>query len=504
MRPAIDPAKVGNMSREAFAAFDIGTTSIKGSVLLPGGAFRLLTPQPNEVQVTSGGGATCSAKQTVDALRILFVQLAHVVSTERVSSLHVGLCGHVSSLIVWNEPAAGLEYDEFPIWMDTTSRASVPALREFLAGGRDREILGTTLPVVPNWLAVMIHDRFGGRVSGEVKVLQVHDYVYHLLTGAFHTHYSGQVSILNNDTLDYADEMLAYIGAARSQLPEIAEAAAKLRDPYKTFDGIKLPSDTYVYPGLADRTAGFVGMQLDDCEGFMLASTSENSGIYLADTHPIPTRLMRTRQGEGWIHYGSTSAGGSTVAWFVDRFGAGDGAAGLHSAAAGVPPGSEGLLFEPYLSGERAPLWNDALSGSFVGLRTHHRREHLFRALLEGIAYGKRQLFDELPSTPPRRIKIAGGGARHALQNQIRAAVLKVTLEVYEDAEFALLGLIRHMQRISAEGDPDQIPTPTSTIVEPDPRWSAAYDRAYEVFLELQSNHSGVTEQLTRLREAKL
>jgi gluconokinase len=107
-----------------------------------------------------------------------------------------------------------------------------------------------------------------------------------------------------------------------------------------------------------------------------------------------------------------------------------------------VAPGSEGLLFHPYLAGERAPLWNADLRGSFFGLAMHHRREHMIRAVLEGVIFN---LYSILPAVesligPTRRIMATGGFARSALWRQMMADIFDREVVVPESIESSCLG----------------------------------------------------------------
>jgi gluconokinase len=107
-----------------------------------------------------------------------------------------------------------------------------------------------------------------------------------------------------------------------------------------------------------------------------------------------------------------------------------------------VAPGAEGLLFHPYLAGERAPLWNANLRGSFFGLAMHHRKEHLIRAVLEGVIFN---LYSILPAVealigPTRTMKATGGFARSGLWRQMMADIFDREVVVPESFESSCLG----------------------------------------------------------------
>jgi xylulokinase len=136
------------------------------------------------------------------------------------------------------------------------------------------------------------------------------------------------------------------------------------------------------------------------------------------------------------------SAAGS-LQWYRDAFAPGIGFEELVDEAASVPAGSEGLLFLPYLSGERTPHPDPLARGAFVGLTTRHSRAHLTRALLEGVAFGLRDCFELLLTAgidPPRHALVAGGGARSALWRQIISDVLGIELTTVAISECGAFG----------------------------------------------------------------
>ena len=107
-----------------------------------------------------------------------------------------------------------------------------------------------------------------------------------------------------------------------------------------------------------------------------------------------------------------------------------------------MTPGAEGLLFHPFMAGERAPLWNADLRGSFFGLALHHRKEHMIRAALEGVIFN---LYSILPAVedligPTRRMMATGGFARSALWRQMMADIFNREVVVPESVESSCLG----------------------------------------------------------------
>jgi xylulokinase len=133
--------------------------------------------------------------------------------------------------------------------------------------------------------------------------------------------------------------------------------------------------------------------------------------------------------------------------WFRDQFGAGkddgrDPYERLAEEAAKTPPGADGLLWAPYLMGERTPHLDPNARGALVGITAQHTRAHVIRAILEGVAFSLRDtvtLFREI-GVPIESIRLSGGGARSALWQQIQADIYGMPVELIEADEGAAYG----------------------------------------------------------------
>jgi xylulokinase len=144
---------------------------------------------------------------------------------------------------------------------------------------------------------------------------------------------------------------------------------------------------------------------------------------------------------------GVTQAAGLSLRWFRDTFatnasGARESYDRLTGEAAKVPAGSDGLLWAPYLMGERTPHLDSSARGALVGLTASHTRAHVVRAILEGVAFSLRDtftLFNEL-KVPVTSIRLGGGGARSPLWRQIQADVYGHAVELVEAEEGAAYG----------------------------------------------------------------
>jgi xylulokinase len=135
------------------------------------------------------------------------------------------------------------------------------------------------------------------------------------------------------------------------------------------------------------------------------------------------------------------SAAGS-FKWFRDTLGSGAEYGALDAAAARIPAGCEGLLFLPYLSGERTPYPDPNARGVFFGLTLRHGKPHLTRAVLEGVSYGLRDSLELMRAQglPIRQVRASGGGAKSALWRQILADVFGAEIATVNITEGAAYG----------------------------------------------------------------
>ena len=208
-----------------------------------------------------------------------------------------------------------------------------------------------------------------------------------------------------------------------------------------------LKAGTPVVAGGGDQSAGAVGVGA--VEPGVIALTVGTSGVVFATT---PSALVEP---EGRLHafchavpgmwhlMGVMLSAAGSLQWYRDTLAPGLSFDDLLQEAAAVPAGSEGLLFLPYLSGERTPHPDPLARGAFVGLTLRHGRGHLTRALLEGVAFGLKDSFtliQEAGLSEIRQVRISGGGAKSPLWRQILADVLGVELVTVNTTEGAAFG----------------------------------------------------------------
>ncbi len=208
-----------------------------------------------------------------------------------------------------------------------------------------------------------------------------------------------------------------------------------------------LRAGTPVVAGGGDQAAGAVGAGA--VKPGIVALTLGTSGVVFAST-PKPLTEPEGRLHAfchavpgTWHFMGVTLAAAGSFQWYRDALAASETFEALVAEAASAPPGSEGLLFLPYLSGERTPYPDPLARGAFVGLTVRHGRAHLTRAVLEGVAFSMRDCFALLAGAglgSVDQVRVAGGGAKSPLWRKIVASVLGVELVTVNSTEGAAFG----------------------------------------------------------------
>jgi xylulokinase len=189
---------------------------------------------------------------------------------------------------------------------------------------------------------------------------------------------------------------------------------------------------------------------------------------------------------------GAMAATGRAVDWFrVDVLGGSETTEALLAEAGATPPGADGVLFLPYLAGERSPLWDPSARGAFVGLSLAQGRGHLVRAIVEASAFAIRHVAEGIVAAGAevRTMRVCGGPARSELWNQVKADITGFEVEVPAVLETAVAGsAILAATGIGAWPDlPAAIGgmTRARRRLAPRPELRARYDRAFEAYKRL-------------------
>jgi sugar (pentulose or hexulose) kinase len=492
----------------AVATLDIGTSQIKMGVYCPSLSDKLIfiNSLPNDLIYGAAGEVRTDYRVTRDKCFALLTELGAFLQKNHIGgALHIGVCGHISSLIEWNKRTDTPPEQPFPIWLDTTSYPCLDEYDAVMGEGRSKDIIGLFLPSGTNWLLTkLMHRRRSGWPADSI-FLQVGDCLFHELSGEYRSHFSSQLSMADVNKKAYAKELLDHLKLADAALPAIDPAACPVLEVQKKRFGF--PDESIVYPALADLHPSLYGLRLRDREGFLLANTSEQTGVFYRHQPEPAENFLHIAFDRGFINYGSSNTGGNLISWLVGSV--------LNKAltpavldeltlrAAAIGP-EETPIILPYLQGERAPLWDSKLTASILELRSSHGDGHLFRAVLESVGFARRQCFQALGIGQLELIKIAGGSSKNGLWNAIRASVLNKPIAVADEKELAMAGLVDYIMGVAGDGAARgaghaaglaaghaaglAAPRPVIgfAVVEPDPDQIKIYDEKYRRFIHYQ------------------
>jgi xylulokinase len=279
---------------------------------------------------------------------------------------------------------------------------------------------------------------------------------------------------------------------------------------------LRLPAGIPVVVGAADTPAGLLGAGLVRKDAFLLTiSTGATLAVPSAEADPDPSGRSHTfcsalppePESAGWYRMAAILSAGLALRWLRDSVFAlaGPDAYGeMLSWAATVPPGSRGLVFLPYLAGERNPHMDPTARGAFLGLTASHGRAELVRAVVEGITMGcfdaSRALADALRL--PSLIILGGGGGRSAVWQHIVADVFGLPVRHLETGEQAALGACLLAGAGAAVLEPASAARRwgrLGPLVEPDAARRETYALVYEIFRDGYPKMRGDFERLRSL-----
>ncbi len=372
-----------------------------------------------------------------------------VLRNAGVQPVAIGLTGQMHGLVILDNEGRVLR--PAMLWNDGRSFVECDQMRALI--GRDALIRMTGNDAFAGFTApklLWVKNHEPSVYANTHRILLPKDYVRYRLTGEFATDKAGAggTLLMNLERRDWAGELLSQLDIPRQWLPPTFEGPAITGEvTAAAAEATGLRRGTPVVAGGGDQAAQAIGVGAIDTETWAL--TLGTSGVVFAPcdepridpnggAHAFPHALPGI-----WHIMGVMLSAAGSLAWLRGVLGPAHGLKLLLSEAAEIPPGCEGLLFLPYLTGERTPHNDPHAQGAFVGLTSRHTRGHMTRAVLEGVAFG---LYDNLNLLKdaglkvPSHIRISGGGANSALWRQVIADTLRVPILAVEHTEGASTG----------------------------------------------------------------
>lgn len=382
---------------------------------------------------------------TVQSIRQLLAKTA----VDPAQILAVGLTGQMHGLTLLDEEGGVLR--PAILWNDQRTAKECDAIRRWL--GKEQLIRITGNDALTGFTApkiLWVRENEPEIYARATSFLLPKDYVRYCLTGVQATDRADGSGTLLMDlqARDWSTTLLDALALPRDFVPqsfEGTEITGAISASAAEATGLR--AGTPVVAGGGDQAAGAVGVGAVEegivslslgTSGVVFATVNrpfyEPEGRLHAFCHSVPGR---------WHLMGVMLAAAGSLRWYRDTLAAGVAYDTLLAPTADIPPGSDGLIFLPYLTGERTPHPDPLARGGFVGLTVRHTQPHLTRALLEGVAFGLRDSFELMKGVglgKSLQVRVSGGGARSPIWRQILADVLGAELVTVNTTEGAAFG----------------------------------------------------------------
>ncbi len=469
--------------------------------------FELSAPHPNWGEQ--------NAEDWWESTKVALRRAAQVVDTRRIGA--IGITHQRESFVCLNE-------EDHPIrpailWLDSRATDEVANY-----GSEEvHRITGKPPNPTPGWYKMLwLREHEPDTLDRAAKIIDVHAFLVYRMTGHWRTSWAtaDPMGLVDMESFEYSDTLLDTAGLSREQMPELyapGDVIGELTEGVAREVG--LPAGLPIISGVGDGQAAGLGANITEPgRAYLNLGTAVVSGTY-SDNYswgneyrvlggPIPhTYTLETL----------LAAGTFTVSWFVDKFAsvnAQDLKLGLtteqilETAAAQLGPGSGGLLAVPYLNNALTPYWDFDARGILVGLTGAHGKAHVYRAILEGIAYEQRMMTDGAESgleKPVEHVIALGGGSNSSLWCQMLADIMQRPVSVAQETESTCLG--SGMLAAAACGIHGSIKEAAEAMsgvgarYEPDDARTESYEKFYEVYKELYPSLRPLFPKLTQALE---
>jgi gluconokinase len=501
--------------RSTILAIDIGTTATK-ALLVRNDAVLARASVGYPLRTTATGHAEQDPEEIVAAVTEVVRQIRSEPNAPGVDAICFSAAMHC--LIVLDSEQKALTPSI--IWADRRADQEASALRADPRGLALYRRTGTPIhpmawPAKLRYLAAHQQVLFQRARS----FVGIKEYVLMRLTGELRCDHSmaSATGLFNVANLKWDEEGLELAGVRADQLPCLCSTTAVFELGETGAQALGLPASTPLIVGASDGCLSNLGA------GALMprvaALTIGTSGaLRTVVQEPQVDEDMRTfcyvLTEQHYVVGGAVNSGGMALNW-LSRLMANSGADredelqhesfdALFALAAQVAPGSEKLLFHPYLSGERAPLWSTDATASFVGLTMSHHYGHMARAVMEGILLNLYLVLEALEdaSGPIERILAVGGYLRAEFSTQMLADVFGRTIDFPDDVDSSALGAAR--LAVFALGEADSL---EQFAIAPgsckqrfaEPRAAASYRQLHEVYGRLPKIMAPIYAQLAKL-----
>jgi len=480
--------------KDLLIGLDIGTSSVKAALFDTNGQLLDRSAVPISMFTPQPGWAEQDPQEWWQAALQALRQVLVKNNSSRVAAIGLsGQCpGHV--LVGKDHQSLGRAI----IWQDQRAVKEARWLVENIPGDKAQEWLGTVSlgdATCPPARLLWLKENRPQEWDQAEAVIQPKDYIALQLTGVIATDRYSAYCLGNAEAGTYAQDYFDLLGIPVNKMPAMlmpTQVVGTLTATVAQDTG--LPTGTPVVIGTIDAYCdNLAGGISSPKRAVDVAGTSEILSLAVTDRVMGQGVFPVSLGGDVTFLCGPTQAGGDTLRWLSHCFF--PEAVGsipyekLGQEAASAPAGSDGLIFLPYLNGERAPLWDAGAKAGFLGLTFQHERRHYCRAVYESVGYAIRHILETCEEAAGQKaveLVICGGGSRSLFWNQVKADILQLPVKPTAVTETGCLGAAI-LASVGCGLYPDHQHASRDmilfkTTLQPEKRNAAVYDQGYQAY----------------------
>ncbi|UGB31493.1 xylulokinase [Metabacillus sp. B2-18] len=492
---------------------DLGTSAVKILLVNQNGEVCQEVSKSYPLIIEKSGYSEQDPEEWVDKTRAGLAELINQFDGDVNDIEGISFSGQMHGLVLLDKENQVVR--NAILWNDTRTTKQCQEIYEAVGTERLLEVTknpaleGFTLPKIL-WVKENEPENF----ERSSVFLLPKDYLRFRMTGALHMEYSDAAGtlLLNVAERSWSSEVLDKFNLSADFCPPLVESHAlvgTVTAEYAQQTG--LADTTKVFAGGADNACGAIGSGILS-EGKTLCSIG-TSGVVLSyeerNDLDFEGKVHYFNHGEENAYYtmGVTLAAGYSLSWFKDTFAKDEAFEQFLEAIDEVPAGSNGLLFTPYIVGERTPHADSTIRGSFIGADAAHERKHFVRAVLEGITFSLNESIEIFRSSGKNIDSIIsiGGGAKNDTWLQMQADIFnakieKLTSEQGPGMGAAMLAAYGCGWYSSLKECAEEFIQPLKTY-QPIPENVEVYQKLFKVYQQVYTQTKGMNEQLREFRK---
>lgn len=478
-----------------FLGVDTSTTASKALAVDAQGNVVVIKGNPHELSTPRPLWSEQDPENWWQAASKSIREVVNEIGAENIAA--IGLTGQMHGLTSLDKN--GKLVRPAILWNDQRSAAQCATVTEKVGAKRLYQIIGSSLLAGFTAPKIMWVRENEPKIYKQIAhVLLPKDYIRYRLSGAFVCDVAdgSGFGCMDVGKRTWSDEILAAFDIPRAWLPELCESqevCAYVNEEAAAVTGLKV--GTPIVGGAGDQPASGVGNGIVSMNQASL--TVGTSGVAYAANEsyaPEPDGRLHTFCGPipgTWFHMGVMLSAAGGLRWLHDELAPGINYDDLNNHAESIPRGSLGLLFAPYLTGERNPYPDPFARGAFVGFTLRHGLPHMIRAVMEGVSFGMRDELELLRSlgVNPSEAVIAGGLVNSPVWLQLTTDIMGIPLYTVNTGESSAFGAAI-LAAVGAGAYAD-VPTACANMIrrvetiQPDAQASADYQRLYPAFRAL-------------------